>query len=67
MVGVATASAPVPPASGTDSARPSAGAEPPSQLGEARSGAAVTRPGPALGDEAFEDRSDVRGIGSWIE
>ena len=48
MVGVAAASAPVPPASGTDSARPSAGVEPPSQPGKARVVHGVTRPGPAL-------------------
>ena len=48
MVGVAAASAPVPPASGTDSARPSAGVEPPSQPGKARVVRGVKRPGPAL-------------------
>ena len=53
VVGVAAASAPVPPASGTDSARPSAGVEPPSQPGKARVGRGVMRPGPAL-DEGHD-------------
>ena len=53
VVGVAAASAPVLPASGTDSARPSAGVDPPSRPGKARAVRSVTRPGPAL-DEGHD-------------
>ena len=66
MVGIPTASAPVPPASGTDSARPSRRGRAPFPTQQSPVVRGVTRPGPALDEKASEDGSDVREMnGAW--